>query len=47
MSTINNVPQPTSLDDCKGEIFVLYITGKKPLEKVMQIIEEKYRITAT
>jgi hypothetical protein len=36
-----------SLDDCKGEIFQLYLVEKKPLKDVMAIIKEAHGITAT
>jgi len=36
-----------SLDDCKGEIFQLYLVEKKTLKDVMAIIKEAHGITAT
>ncbi|KAG4444026.1 hypothetical protein IFR05_000486 [Cadophora sp. M221] len=36
-----------SLDDCKGEIFQLYIVENQTLTKVMERIQEAYNVTAT
>ncbi len=36
-----------TLEDCKGEVYRLYIGEDRQLEDVREIIEQNYGITAT
>ena len=46
MSVLTN-PEQYTLEDCKGEIYFLYITQNMRLSDVREVIQDKYNVIAT